>query len=106
MISDWVATEVSSALSLKVSTRALDISQRAVAQASFDRMVSQGLDVVAVTRAHFMQAARFAERHDLALRGGDALHLAICADHGASLATLDRRLRDAAPTLGVAVETI
>jgi hypothetical protein len=35
------------------------------------------------------------------LRAGDALHLAICADHGATLCTLDRRLGDAASALGV-----
>jgi len=37
----------------------------------------------------------------LALRAGDALHLAICADHGATLCTLDRRLSEAGSTLGV-----
>jgi len=34
-------------------------------------------------------------------RAGDALHLAICADHGATLCTLDRRLGEAGPALGV-----
>ena len=34
-------------------------------------------------------------------RAADALHLAICADHGATLCTLDRRLADAGPALGV-----
>jgi uncharacterized protein len=38
----------------------------------------------------------------LGLRVGDALHLAICADHGATLCTLDRGLGEAGPTLGVA----
>jgi predicted nucleic acid-binding protein len=37
----------------------------------------------------------------LGLRAGDALHLAICADHGATLCTLDRRLNEAGPVLGV-----
>jgi predicted nucleic acid-binding protein len=35
------------------------------------------------------------------LRAGDALHLAICVDHGATLCTLDRRLSDAGSVLGV-----
>ena len=35
------------------------------------------------------------------MRAGDALHLAICADHGATLCTLDRRLAEAGPALGV-----
>ena len=40
-------------------------------------------------------------RHAIGLRAGDALHLAICADHGATLCTLDRRLGDAGPLVGV-----
>jgi hypothetical protein len=35
------------------------------------------------------------------LRAGNALHLAICADHGATLRTFDRRLSDAGSALGV-----
>jgi uncharacterized protein len=35
------------------------------------------------------------------LRAGDTLHFAICADHGATLCTLDRRLSDAGSALGV-----
>jgi predicted nucleic acid-binding protein len=35
------------------------------------------------------------------LRAGDALHLAICATHGATLCTLDQRLSDAGSALGV-----
>jgi uncharacterized protein len=49
----------------------------------------------------FRTAARFADQHALGLRAGDALHLAICADHGATLCTLDRRLSEAGPALGV-----
>jgi predicted nucleic acid-binding protein len=36
----------------------------------------------------------------LGLRAGDALHLAICADHRVTLCTLDQRLSDAASLLG------
>jgi len=50
---------------------------------------------------HFRTAARFADQHGLRLRAGDALHLAVCADHGATLCTLDRRLGDAGSVLGV-----
>jgi predicted nucleic acid-binding protein len=37
----------------------------------------------------------------LGLRAGDALLLAICADHGATLCKLDCRLSEAGPVLGV-----
>ena len=54
-----------------------------------------------VERADFRAAARLADRSDLSLRAGDALHLAICLNRGATICTLDRRLGDAAPHVGV-----
>ena len=98
-------TEVSSALSLKLRTGALDRADRAGALASFHRMAAETLILLPIHSLHFQVAARFADRHDLALRAGDALHLAIAADHGATLVTLDRKLHDAALELGVAMES-
>jgi uncharacterized protein len=49
----------------------------------------------------FRTAARLADQHAIGLRAGDALHLAICASHGATLCTLDRRLGDAGSALGI-----
>ena len=46
-------------------------------------------------------AARITDQYRLGLRAGDALHLAICTDHGATLCTLDRRLGEAGAALGV-----
>jgi hypothetical protein len=40
------------------------------------------------------------EHHDLALRAGDALDLAISGDFGATLCTLDKRMAAAGPILG------
>jgi predicted nucleic acid-binding protein len=48
-----------------------------------------------------VEATRVVEQHALGLQAGDALHLAICADHGATLCTLDRLLSDAASALGL-----
>jgi len=59
--------------------------------------------VVPVSRLQFRTAVRFVEQHVLGLRAGDALHLAICADHGATLCTLDRQLSDTASALGVKI---
>jgi len=67
----------------------------------FAKYVDESFDVLAVSRARFRKAASFAENHKLALRGGDALHLAIAAHHGATLCTLDRRLSEAGSALGV-----
>jgi uncharacterized protein len=100
-ISDWVVMEFSSALSIKLRTGQLSGEHRAAALAAFTRMATETLNVLSIERASFRRAASFADQSALNLRAGDALHLAICADNGAKLCTLDRRLGDAAPSVGV-----
>jgi predicted nucleic acid-binding protein len=67
----------------------------------FTRLTADSFAVLSVSGLQFRTAALFADQHVLGLRAGDALHLAICADQGATLCTLDRRLGEAGPTLGV-----
>ena len=100
-VSDWVVTEFSSALSIKLRTGQLGPEHRAAALATFTRLAAETLRILPVERASFRTAARFADQHTLNLRAGDALHLAICADQGATLCTLDRRLGEAASAVGV-----
>jgi predicted nucleic acid-binding protein len=54
-----------------------------------------------VTGRHFRSAAQNADQHALGLRAGDALYLAIASEAGAILQTLDRRLAEAGPSLGI-----
>ncbi len=99
--SDWVATEFSSALSDKLrSFRLTATGQRAVL-AAFASMTARSFEVLPVTRDNVRMAARFANRHELGLRGGDALHLALCDGHGISLCTLGERMKAAALALGI-----
>lgn len=102
-ISPWVATEVSSALSIKTRTGALTIENRAEIMAIWAELQREIFVTIPIAANHFETAARFADQHELSLRAGDALHLAVASSAGYRLATLDTTMADAAPKLGVPV---
>jgi uncharacterized protein len=88
----WTITEFSSALALKLRTKHLSLELRAVAMVAFHELLRENLAVVQVQTGHFHAAAGYVDQRELGLRSGDALHLAVTADLGATLCTLDNRL--------------
>lgn len=100
-ISDWVVTEFSAALSMKLRTGELEPPQRNEVLAFFTRLTEASFHVLPVSPPVFQTAARFADQYASGLRAGGALHLAIASHHGAGLHTLDRRLVEMGQGLGI-----
>ena len=105
-ISNWVVTEFSSALSIKLRTRQITVTDRANSLVMFTRLCADSIGVLPVTSQNFRTAARCLDQYALGLCAGDALQLAVCADHGATLCTLDRRLAEVGPQVGLATRPL
>lgn len=98
-ISGWTTTEFSSALSLKLRSGQLDVSQKTSALAAFNHLVTRSLVTLPVSPSDYHAAARLCDRTELGLRAGDSLHIAIAVSNGLPLATLDKVMAGACSTI-------
>lgn len=102
-VSAWTLAEMASVGAIKERTGQIDAQERSAGLAAFDRFVADSLKLLEVDPGDFRTAAVLLDAPTLALRAGDALHLAIARRQRASLATLDLRQASAASHYGIAV---
>ena len=106
IISDWVVTEFAASLPVKPRTAAVNTVVRAAIANQFEMPRQQVLQTVPISSSHFHMAAHFARRAQPGLRAGDALLVAMAAEAGAAIRTMDKRLASAAIEIGVTVEFV
>jgi uncharacterized protein len=105
-VSEWVRTEFSAALSRKLRSRRITVHERDAALLYFRGKFIRDFHVLEIQTRDYENAASIADRHDLGVRAGDALHLAVALGNDCTLVTLDRQLAEGARALGYAVELI
>jgi predicted nucleic acid-binding protein len=105
-ISPWSATEIHSALGLKVRSGALKPAQAEQVLQGFEHSLAPALLMLDLDRQDFRNANACLRGWTTTLRAADALHLAIAAGRGATLCSLDAAFVRAAQQLGLAAQLI
>jgi len=100
----WTQVELSSLVSRKVRMGELSDSKAEVVRREFDRVLGESFEMLAPTAADFAAAAKYLEIPKTGLRAGDALHLAIAANHRAKrILTLDEGFLEGGKLLNLPV---
>ena len=105
--SDWLLTEFASALSIKIRTKQVSEATAKSIRKELLVLAAGGLRVVPVSRSAFLHAATLTSAHQHGLRAGDALHLAVAIELGATqMATLDSGLAKNSRRLGLTLAAV
>ena len=101
-VSYWTRLEFSSVLAREVRMGALAPDAALDAEVQFDSVVAASFVVLLPTASDFELSREYLQRYETKLRLGDAFHLAIARNHGAStIHSLDKGLLRAASLLGL-----
>ncbi|MBI1404666.1 MAG: PIN domain-containing protein [Caulobacter sp.] len=106
MTSGWAAAEFSSALGIQQRMGRITADDRAVAETRLDQWLSGTLPAAVLAADDATQARSLLRTIGTPLRAPDALHLVICRRLGATLASFDLRMVEAARELGLPVREL
>lgn len=96
-ISQWTRVEFASLVAREVRMKNFTPQIAGMILEEFEALINQSCQIWLPQAADYELARKFVMNFDSGLRGGDALHLAIAKNHGASLLlTLDESLLNAA----------
>jgi predicted nucleic acid-binding protein len=101
VVSDLAAAEFSATISRKFRMRLLTAADAIAAFANFDLWHERAMRKVGLVEDDLAAAQTFVRRLDLTLLTPDALHMAVCQRLGATLATFDAKMAQAAQMLGL-----
>jgi len=103
-ISRWTEVEFASLLARDVRMGGMAAGEAHATEMLFEEVVAQSLVVWLPGAEDFDLAKRFLRRHETGLRTGDALHLAIAANHDArAIHSLDATMIRAGRMLGLPI---
>lgn len=102
-VSAMAVGEVCSATSRLVRMGVISLEVARERLANFDQWIALNAQAIETEASDIRLATSFVRRMTLNLRLPDAIHLAAAARQGLTLATLDRRLADAARSLDLRV---
>ncbi|WP_395711479.1 type II toxin-antitoxin system VapC family toxin [Reyranella sp.] len=103
-ISRWTEVEFASLLARDVRMGAMNAAEARATETLFEEVVTQSLIVWLPEAEDYDLAKRYLRRHETGLRAGDALHLAIAANHDArAIHSLDKTMIKAGRLLGLPI---